>query len=100
MKHSISNDAYDELADAYSAQADTKPHNAYYERPATMSLIEEVDGRNILDAGCGPGVYTKWLLDRGAQVVAIDANQKMLSHARRRTENRARYYHANMEDII
>jgi 2-polyprenyl-3-methyl-5-hydroxy-6-metoxy-1,4-benzoquinol methylase len=74
MKHSISNDAYDVLADAYAAQADTKPHNAYYERPATMSLIEEVDGRNILDAGCGPGVYSKWLLDRGAQVVAIDAN--------------------------
>ncbi|HPS92218.1 MAG TPA: class I SAM-dependent methyltransferase [Methanothrix sp.] len=98
MRHSISNDAYDELADAYAAQADTKPHNAYYERPATMSLIEEVDGKKILDAGCGPGVYSKWLLDRGAQVVSIDASEKMLSHARQRTENRAICYHANMED--
>jgi SAM-dependent methyltransferase len=100
MKHSISNDAYDVLADAYAAQADTKPHNAYYERPATMSLIEEVDGRNILDAGCGPGVYSKWLLDRGAQVVAIDANKRMLSHARKRTANRAIYYLANMEEPL
>lgn len=98
MRHSISNDAYDELADAYAAQADTKPHNAYYERPATMSLIEEVYGKKILDAGCGPGVYSKWLLDRGAQVVSIDASEKMLSHARQRTENRAICYRANMED--
>lgn len=37
----------DELADAYAAQADTKPHNAYYERPATMSLIDEIDGKKI-----------------------------------------------------
>jgi ubiquinone/menaquinone biosynthesis C-methylase UbiE len=98
MKHSISNDAYDELADAYSAQADTKPHNAYYERPATMSLLDEVDGRKILDAGCGPGIYSKWLLDRGAKVVSIDASEKMLSHARKRTENQGVYYHANMEE--
>jgi SAM-dependent methyltransferase len=100
MKQSISNDAYDALADAYAAQADTKPHNAYYERPATMSLIDEVDGRTILDAGCGPGVYSKWLLDRGAQVVAIDASERMLSHARKRTENLAVYYHANMEEPL
>jgi len=100
MKKSISNDAFDKLADAYSAQTETKPHNAYYERPATISLIEEVDGRDILDAGCGAGFYSKWLLDRGARVVAIDASENMLLHARKRTENRAAYYHANLEENL
>lgn len=100
MKRSISNDAFDILADAYAAQTDTKPHNAYYERPATTSLIEDVVGKNILDAGCGTGFYSKWLLDRGASVVAIDASEKMLSHARQLTENRALYYHANMEETL
>lgn len=100
MKPSISNDAYDILADAYAAQVDTKPHNAYYERPATISLIGEVDGMTILDAGCGPGVYSRWLLDQGAQVVAIDANERMLSHARKRTANRAICHIANMEESL
>lgn len=100
MKRSISNEAFDILADAYSARSDTKPHNAYYERPATTSLIEEVEGKNILDAGCGAGFYSKWLLDRGANVVAIDASEKMLSHARQLTENRALCYHANMEEVL
>jgi uncharacterized BrkB/YihY/UPF0761 family membrane protein len=31
----IAQGAYDEMAEAYAALADTKPHNAYYERPAS-----------------------------------------------------------------
>ena len=37
-KKPIAQDAYDELAEAYAAMVDTKPHNAYYERPATLSF--------------------------------------------------------------
>ncbi len=33
----IALDAYETLAAAYAAAVDTKPHNAYYERPATLS---------------------------------------------------------------
>ena len=43
----------------------------------------------MLDAGCGPGVYAEWLLDRGAAVVAIDASPRMVDHARERTRGRA-----------
>jgi hypothetical protein len=37
----IALDAYQALAEAYAAVIDTKPHNAYYERPATLSLMPE-----------------------------------------------------------
>jgi 2-polyprenyl-3-methyl-5-hydroxy-6-metoxy-1,4-benzoquinol methylase len=77
MKQSIAHEAYDTLADAYASRVDTKPRNAYYERPATLSLIGEVAGKRILDAGWGPGVYSEWLLDKGAEVTAIDANEIM-----------------------
>lgn len=43
----------------------------------------------MLDAGCGPGVYAEWLLDRGATVQAIDASPRMVEHARQRTRGRA-----------
>ena len=48
-------DAYQELARAYADKIDTKPHNAYYERPAMLSLLPEVKDKKVLDAGCGFG---------------------------------------------
>jgi len=97
MQRSLPHDAYDELAESYAKLIDTKPHNAYYERPAMQSLIGDVSGLNILDAGCGPGVYAEWLLNLGAQVTCVDDNEKMLEYAKRRNGDRAAYHQANLE---
>ncbi len=80
----IAQQAYDLLAEAYAAQVATKLHNAYYERPATLSLLPDVQGKRVLDAGCGPGIYSELLLDRGAEVVALDANATMIRLAQQR----------------
>jgi ubiquinone/menaquinone biosynthesis C-methylase UbiE len=93
----IAQEAYDALAEAYAALVDTKPHNAYDERPATLSLLPDVRGRQVLDAGWGPGVYAEWLADRGAQVVAFDASEKMVELARKRLGDRAQVVQANLE---
>jgi len=77
-------DAYQDLAAHYAAGIDTKPHNAYYERPAMVAMWPELQGKRVLDAGCGPGVYAELLLRRGAIVTAIDASDRMLEFARRR----------------
>lgn len=84
MDKPIALDAYEALAEAYAAVIDKKPHNAYCERPATLSLLPEVSGKRVLDAGCGPGVYSEWLVEHGAEVVAIDASPKMVELAKRR----------------
>jgi len=99
-KQSVAQAAYDELADRYAALVDTKPHNAYYDRPAVQSLIPATQGQTILDAGCGTGVYTEWLLERGAAVVGIDANERMLGHARTRVGDKAEFHHANLEEPL
>ncbi|NIP41580.1 MAG: methyltransferase domain-containing protein, partial [candidate division Zixibacteria bacterium] len=88
----IAQDAYDQLAEAYAALVDTKAHNAYLERPATLSLLPEVEGKLVLDAGCGPGAYTEWLVDHGARVTACDANQKMIAAAQKKVGNRANFH--------
>ncbi|HET91353.1 MAG TPA: class I SAM-dependent methyltransferase, partial [Chloroflexi bacterium] len=67
----IAQEAYNSMAEAYAARVDTKPHNAYYERPATLSLLPDIRGKRVLDAGCGPGVYAEWLAESGAEVVAF-----------------------------
>lgn len=85
----IARAAYDELADTYAEDVRENAYNAHIEFPATSSLVPDVDGKRILDAGCGTGVYTEWLLDQGADVVGIDVSTEMLAHARDRVGDRA-----------
>jgi SAM-dependent methyltransferase len=96
----VSREAYDMLADSYSARAPTKPHNAYYERPATLSLLGDVGGKRVLDAGCGPGVYAEELVGRGAEVVGFDASGRMVELARERLRGRAEISLANLEEPL
>ena len=93
----VAQDAYNDLAEAYAALVDTKPHNAYYERPAMLSLLPDVNRKHVLDAGCGPGVYTEWLVAHGATVVAFDANKKMVRLARGRLGDKAQVLQADLE---
>jgi SAM-dependent methyltransferase len=93
-------DAYERLAEAYAAMVDTKPHNAYYERPATLSLLPDVAGLHVLDVGCGPGVYTEWLRRRGASVVAFDASAKMVALAKARVGDGVPIYEAAVESDL
>jgi len=95
----IALEAFEALAKAYAARVDTKPHNAYYERPATLSLLPDVEGKHVLDAGCGPGVYTEWLVEHGAaRVVALDVSPSMLAFARERLGGRAEIIRADLAE--
>ncbi|WP_226961367.1 MULTISPECIES: class I SAM-dependent methyltransferase [Streptomyces] len=75
---------YDGFAEAYAAENETNIFNAYYERPAMLSLVGDVAGRRVLDAGCGAGVLSDALRERGADVTGVDASAAMLELARRR----------------
>jgi SAM-dependent methyltransferase len=81
---------YDAIACRYAAGVDERPWNALYERPATLALLPDVCGKDILDAGCGPGWYTDWLVRNGAHVVAIDCSPRMVRLADERLGGRAR----------
>src|SRR5262245_52858155 len=85
----IAREAYEQVADAFAAQAETKPHNAFYDRPALLSLLPPVRGKAVLDAGCGPGVYAEALLERGAAVLGLDVSPRMVELARARLGQRA-----------
>jgi SAM-dependent methyltransferase len=99
-KSPLAQAAYDEIAEEYAARVDTKPHNAYLERPATLSLLPDVRGKRVLDAGCGPGIYVEWLGDHGAQVTALDGNAKMVQLARQRLGSKAEVWQANLEEPL
>ncbi|VVD66458.1 methylase [Pandoraea morbifera] len=83
---SMGRTAYASFAERYAQIAVTKPHNALYERPATRALLGSVDGLHVLDAGCGPGINSAWLVEQGATVHGIDVTPEMIALARRRCE--------------
>jgi ubiquinone/menaquinone biosynthesis C-methylase UbiE len=76
--------AYDTVAETYDEDVENNAYNAELEMPGTTSLIPDVAGRRVLDAGCGTGIYSEWLRERGAEVVGVDASREMLARARER----------------
>ncbi len=93
-------DVYETLAEQYAAQIVTKPHNAYYDRPAVFSLLPDVSDKRVLDAGCGPGVYAQWLVEHGAQVVGLDASAQMIAIAQRRVGERGEFRVADLSQPL
>ena len=47
-----------------------------------IDKIARINGKRILDVGCGGGILTESLATRGAQVTGIDLSEKALSVAR------------------
>lgn len=88
------------MAIAYAAQNRASAFNAFYERPATIGLIEDVQGLRVLEAGSGPGVLTEWLVDHGAVVTAMDVSPKMVQLARNRVGDRARIVLADLAEPL
>lgn len=86
-KKHIAYDVWENFADIYAEQVGSKPHNAYLDKPATISLIPDIYGKNVLDAGCGPGLNSQWLAEHGAKVIAVDASPKMVKYTKKRLGN-------------
>ncbi|MGD1890351.1 MAG: class I SAM-dependent methyltransferase [Cyclobacteriaceae bacterium] len=85
-------EAYEKLAKRYSAKIDVKPHNAFYDRPNTLSLLpSDLKNKHILDAGCGPGKYAEIILNQGAQVTGVDLSKNMIAEARKRNKEKGEF---------
>lgn len=83
-------DAYDKMGLSFQQHAADSAYNAHYDRPAVLAALGSVTGLQVLDAACGPGLYLRELLERGAEVSAFDASPVMVNLARRQTAGRVR----------
>ena len=59
------------------------PHNALMalEQQAVLSMLPDVTGSTVLDAGCGTGRYLRLLHARGATAIGVDLSPRMLERA-------------------
>ena len=83
-------DAYDRMGVSFQQHAADSAFNAHYDRPAVLAALGPVTGRQVLDAACGPGLYLRELMERGAEVTAFDASPVMVGLARQQAAHRAR----------
>jgi SAM-dependent methyltransferase len=73
---------YEEFADEFLGHAADSFYNAHYDRPACLRLLGDVAGKRVLDAACGPGLYARELLARGADVTGFDQSPRMIEICR------------------
>ena len=55
--------------------------------------MQNVEGKRLLDLGCGPGIYAEMLCDRGFSVTGIDFSKRSIEYA----QNRAKETKRNIE---
>lgn len=66
--------AFETVADEYDRGRPSYPSGVY-------DVLGALDGLSVLDVGAGTGIATRQLLERGAQVIALDAGERMLTRA-------------------
>lgn len=92
--------AYNELAESYNRLIDHKPHNAFYDRPNTLSLFEDVANKKILDVACGSGKYAEILLEQKAEVTGFDFSIEMIKWAKQRNAGRGTFFVHDFRDPL
>ncbi|MBR6056579.1 MAG: class I SAM-dependent methyltransferase [Victivallales bacterium] len=75
--------------------------NELFEKPALFSLLPPLDGKAVIDLGCGYGEHCMEYVKRGAaNVVGIDISEKMLAVAKAKNNHpKITYLNMPMEEI-
>ena len=88
--------------DGYSKIRERKNNaNELFEKPALFSLLPPLEGKTVIDLGCGYGEHCMEYIQRGAaKVVGIDISEKMLVVAKAENSHpKITYLHMAMEDL-
>src|SRR6478735_5980403 len=82
---------YRRLADTYARVSVDNPVNTSYDRPTILRMAGDVQGRRVLELGCAAGLLTEQLVSRGADVLAVDREPRLVAHASQRLAGRAQF---------
>lgn len=81
---------FNQLAKKYRAADETHYVKKYSLIPVALKLLGDVKDREILDVGCGYGLISRMLAERGARVTGIDGSLEMIKLAREQEKQNPR----------
>ena len=88
---------YNEHASEYAQAIKNNTFNAHYERPSLLSLFPKLQGKSILDLGCGPGEYFDFFLnEKCSHITAIDSSLSMVKIVKERYGSNVDSYKQNL----
>lgn len=100
FNNAIAQDSYDTMALDYSKMHATQIYNSHYNLPAIHTLLPEVQGYKVLDAGCGTGILSQELLQKGANVTGMDVSENMLKIAASTLGSNVKLFHADLAEPL
>ena len=93
-KNMIAVDTYNKIAQEY----DKEFGNDYSDTPYVDKFLNYLEGKKVLDIGCGVGNLTKYIMDKGFNVEGIDLSKGMLNIAKQKYSD-IKFYEMNMKEI-
>ena len=85
MKHDQSTQAWNRMGEEWIQLVQISEHRTQFVMPHMLNKLQDVEGKNVLDLGCGEGGYARALARRGALVTAVDCNEAALAYSAQRT---------------
>jgi ubiquinone/menaquinone biosynthesis C-methylase UbiE len=85
-------DNYDAIANSYNEfeqNAITLWRLGY---PVVKDLLGNINGKSVLDYGCGTGTFSRFLQSKGAHVKGVDVSENMIEVAKSNSSDKIAYY--------
>lgn len=71
---------YTKYAVKYAEVVKSNIYNAHLERPSTLALLDNVKGKDVVDMGCGSGIYAEWFIKHSVNSLkCMDISEDMVS---------------------
>lgn len=87
MKKDSSTKSWELIAQDWAKFSETNDYRNFFLIPHTMELIGDVEGKAILDLGCGEGGYARILSQKGARVTAVDGAPQLIKVAKEKAKS-------------
>ena len=92
---------YSKHAEKYDQVIQTNIYNAMYDFYTMQKLMGDVEGLDIVDLGCGSGVYAQYFVDNKAgAITCIDYSQDMITLVEGKLGDRVEAYAADVSQGI
>ncbi len=69
---------YDLISSVYSGLINIDPSKQYVQYPEALRLLGSLEGKFVLDVGCGNGILSRIMARRGAKVVGYDISEEQI----------------------